>query len=149
MAFSAVLFISLSSSSSRSISFPRSLHSFNNHFSIGRINTIAKLTGISPNTLKNYCKTRNIPVKTVEADSFCGNCGKPISFYGTRQNKRFCCDRCRNQWWNAHQDMVRRDAWYETVCLHCGKTFRSYGNRNRKYCCRKCYTDSRRKRADA
>ena len=110
---------------------------------------IAKLTGISPNTLKNYCKTRNIPVKTVEADSFCGNCGKPISFYGTRQNKRFCCDRCRNQWWNAHQDMVRRDAWYETVCLHCGKTFRSYWNRNRKYCCRKCYTDSRRKRADA
>lgn len=123
-------------------------HTFTMGYGLGYIR-IAKLTGISPNTLKNYCKTRNIPVKTVEADSFCGNCGKPISFYGTRQNKRFCCDRCRNQWWNAHQDMVRRDAWYETVCLHCGKTFRSYGNRNRKYCCRKCYTDSRRKRADA
>lgn len=45
---------------------------------------IAKLTGISPNTLKNYCKTRNIPVKTVEADSFCGNCGKPIWLAATQ-----------------------------------------------------------------
>lgn len=73
----------------------------------------------------------------------CVSCGAPITQMPGKKEKKFCSDRCRNQWWNAHLDLVDRRANYEFVCLTCGKKFTAYGNAHRKYCSRDCYIDDR------
>ncbi|MFR5584198.1 MAG: hypothetical protein ACLTLQ_10630 [[Clostridium] scindens] len=40
-----------------------------------------------------------------------------------RKEKKFCSDKCRNKWWNAHLDKVDRRAIREVTCAGCGKTF--------------------------
>ena len=73
----------------------------------------------------------------------CPNCGEEIRQIAKRKKKRFCCDKCRNEWWNSHLELIKRKAYYEHTCQGCGKTFTSYGDRNRKYCCHECYVKDR------
>ena len=75
--------------------------------------------------------------------TICGYCGAPITQTLGRKEKKFCSDRCRNLWWNAHLDLVDRRANYEFVCRTCGKPFTAYGNAHRKYCSRDCYIEDR------
>lgn len=56
-----------------------------------------------------------------------------------RKRKRFCCDDCRNKWWNAHLELVKRKAVYTYTCPACGKKFTVYGNSHRKFCSLACY----------
>lgn len=56
-----------------------------------------------------------------------------------RKQRKFCCNECRNHWWNAHLDQVTRKAYYEIACKHCGKITTVYGDSRRKYCNRECY----------
>lgn len=37
----------------------------------------------------------------------CANCSKPIDVPAHALNKRFCCDRCRNQWHNSRIKAAR------------------------------------------
>lgn len=53
---------------------------------------IAKLTGISVNTVKSYLR-RN----TLKNDSVCKQCGNEIIQQKGRKHKRFCSDICRNK----------------------------------------------------
>ena len=73
------------------------------------------------------------------ADSVCEQCGKPIEQNPGRKRKRFCCDACRNKWWNAHLELVKRKAVYTYTCPTCGKEFTVYGNSHRKFCSHACY----------
>lgn len=111
---------------------------------------IAGLTGISINSIKTYCRRHNIgghsaSVTAVESTDFhtCECCGQPVKQTAGRKLKRFCSDKCRMTWWNAHQDQVKRKAIYEFTCAYCGKQFVSYGNANRKYCSHSCYIEDR------
>lgn len=99
---------------------------------------IAKLTGISVNTVKSYLR-RN----ALKNDSVCEQCGKEIIQQKGRKRKRFCSDFCRNKWWNSHLDLVKRAANYDFICAYCKKPFIAYGNSKRKYCCYECYSNSR------
>lgn len=99
---------------------------------------IAKLTGISVNTVKSYLR-RN----ALKNDSVCEQCGKEIIQQKGRKHKRFCSDICRNKWWNSHLDLVKRKANYEYICAYCKMPFTAYGNSKRKYCCYECYSNSR------
>ena len=110
---------------------------------------IAKRMGISVNSIKTYCRRNALGGKrgyeaagTISICA-CENCGKPVPQNTGRKKKRFCCDKCRNEYWNAHMEQVNRKANYEIVCKNCGKSFISYGNKNRKYCCHKCYLEDR------
>ena len=71
--------------------------------------------------------------------SVCEQCGKPIEQNTGRKRKRFCCDACRNKWWNAHLELVKRKAVYNYTCPACGKKFTVYGNSHRKFCSHACY----------
>lgn len=110
---------------------------------------IAKRMDISVNSIKTYCRRHALGGKRgyEAAGSIsicaCENCGKPVPQNIGRKKKRFCCDKCRNEYWNTHIELVNRKANYEIVCKNCGKSFISYGNKNRKYCCHKCYLEDR------
>lgn len=111
---------------------------------------IAAALGLSANTVKSYCRRNNITGGSPAAAAaerkditFCENCGKEvIQVYGHKK-KRFCCDKCRNLWWNSHLDLVKRKAIYKYRCPGCGKMFEVYGNAHRKYCSHECYIEDR------
>lgn len=110
---------------------------------------IAQALGISENTIKTYCKRHDlggsVGITTMDADvkHFCFCCGNPVIQLPGRKEKRFCSDKCRNRWWNAHLDKVNRKAIYFFVCPQCKKSFSVYGNKNRKYCSHGCYIKDR------
>lgn len=75
--------------------------------------------------------------------TICENCGESIQQYAGRKPKRFCCNECRNRWWNQHLDQVKRKSYYEITCQHCGKVITVYGDSRRKYCSHECYIADR------
>lgn len=107
---------------------------------------IAKELDMSPNSVKSYCRRNglsNEDLKNDAEESFCEHCGVIIHQVKGRKHKRFCSDKCRNQWWNSHLEQVKRKAVYEYVCPVCNKTFFVYGNATRKYCSHDCYVIGR------
>ena len=117
--------------------------------------SIARTLGLSQNTVKSFCRRNSIHESGVEPSSaftgevaHCENCGQEIQQIAKRKRKRFCCDKCRNEWWNKHLDQVKRKAVYEFKCPHCGKTFQTYGDKRRKYCSHECYIAARFKGGD-
>lgn len=113
---------------------------------------IAGKLGINPNTVKSYCRRNGLggvaqPArKAVEYTgevTLCQNCGAEIRQVAKRKKKRFCCDKCRNEWWNSHLDLVDRRAIHTQICPTCGRKFEVYGSAPRKYCCHPCYVKAR------
>ncbi len=72
---------------------------------------ISKKLKISANSVKSFCR-RDISTAEEDDESFtnggCENCGRPVNQIEGRKKKRFCCDKCRNRWWNSHLDLVNR-----------------------------------------
>ncbi len=97
---------------------------------------IAKEIDISVNTIKSFC-SRN------KSGQLCLSCGASIQQPPRARTQKFCCDKCRMQWWKAHMKEVNRKAMYNFTCACCGKTFQAYGNNHRKYCGRECYVKAR------
>jgi len=111
---------------------------------------IAQKVGISVNTVKSFCRRNKIEEAPLEQSAvfsgettYCENCGKEIRQIAKQKKKRFCCDKCRNDWWNSHLDLVKRKAIYDFKCPHCGKEFQIYGDKRRKYCSHECFLAER------
>ena len=102
---------------------------------------IASALGLSPNTVKDYCK-RHPYIPDIKR---CPQCGAVLQNTPHKREKKFCSDKCRLSWWNSHPELVNRKAIYHLTCAHCGKPFDAYGKANKKYCSRICYADARRK----
>ena len=111
--------------------------------------SIAATLSISKNTVKSFCRRNNLSGhRKQESDDakpaeFCPNCGKPVRQIPGRKHIRFCSKSCRQEWWNSHQDLVKRKAVYEYTCACCGRRFTAYGNSHRKYCSHACYIKAR------
>ncbi len=112
--------------------------------------SIAGTLGISPNTVKSFCRRNDINADTATETvqltgetTACENCGREIQQIAKRKKKRFCCDKCRNEWWNSHLNQVKRKAVYNLRCKYCGKEFHIYGDKRRKYCSHECYIADR------
>ena len=116
---------------------------------------ISKHLNIKLSTVKTFCCRNGLRKEDVDAKSamqetmekatirYCKNCGVKVIQYPGRKEKKFCCDKCRNMWWNAHLGEVKRKAMYEFICPTCGKVFYAYGDRHRKYCGHPCYIKAR------
>lgn len=105
---------------------------------------ISQKTGISADTVKTYCRRNGMSCQRNDLDSTkCMACGQPIVQNPGRKEKKFCSDRCRNQWWNSRLDLVNRKAMYHFTCSFCSKDFIAYGNAQRKYCSHACYIADR------
>ena len=64
---------------------------------------IAAVLQISVNTVRSYMR-RHPPEDVLQVE--CLWRGKPIVQVKGRKAKRFCSDKCRNTWWNAHPEKV-------------------------------------------
>lgn len=109
---------------------------------------IAKETGISENTIKSFCRRNTkleseIQTEDVPQKHFCRQCGIEVEQTAGRKEKKFCSDRCRRNWWNAHPDKVNRRKMHRHQCLCCGREFEVYGGSGRKYCSHECYIAAR------
>ena len=105
---------------------------------------IAERLAMSINTVKSFC--RRYAGRTSGPKSACEHCGKAVEQIAGRKHKRFCCDKCRNRWWNSHLELVQRKAYHMVRCSRCHKDFAVYGNKaqaGRKYCSRECYFQER------
>lgn len=104
---------------------------------------IAERMGLSENTVKTYCRRHGLGGNRARDDvagmETCRYCGKKVDQKTGRKKKKFCTDKCRNEWWNSHLEQVNRKAFYRFECLTCKKEFTAYGNSKRKYCCLECY----------
>lgn len=113
--------------------------------------SIGTVVGLSRDIVRNYCKarnlngyasalTKNIRMK-MDSGEACLYCGGELGEQTMGRPKKFCCEKCRREWWKAHPEAVKRssDASYECTCENCGKKFISYGNKNRKFCSHDCY----------
>ena len=106
---------------------------------------IADAVGLSKDSIKAFCRAHGLA--GVKADNSqaettidsCLNCGTPLIHLPGAKRKKFCCPNCRQLWWNAHPEQVKRKAIYQFTCLSCGKPFTAYGNAGRKYCSHACY----------
>ena len=113
--------------------------------------SIAKAVNASQNTVKSYCLRHDIrPGSGITMSRYkigditeCEQCGAPVEQFSLLRRKRFCCDACRNKWWNSHPNLVNRKSVYDCSCRHCGKTFRAYSKAGRKYCSHECYIAER------
>ena len=106
---------------------------------------IAKVVGIPLNSIKSFLYRADTERTKAAEDGVCLYCQKPLEQPPHNRQKRFCNAACRMRWWNEHQHLVKRNAFYDFTCPHCGKKFTAYGNDHRVYCSRKCHADARRK----
>lgn len=117
--------------------------------------TLADKLGLTKNQVSAFCRRNNLTGiqatekrKIVPSSDICKGCGKPIKQIPGKKQVIFCSDSCRMKWWNAHPELIRRNAIYEFTCAYCGKTFFAYGNAHRKYCSHVCYIRDRFKGGD-
>lgn len=109
--------------------------------------TIASAVGLSKDSVKAFCRSHdltgvkagNTTTEAVADSTSCLHCGAPLINLPGAKRKKFCNRICRQAWWNAHPEEVKRKAVYQYTCLSCGKPFTAYGNANRKYCSHACY----------
>lgn len=100
---------------------------------------IAKLLDMPIGSVKSYL-SRNSG-KVMER---CLHCGKPMKQTQGHRQKKFCCERCRRDWWKVHPEQRTQKAFYTCHCEACGREFLSYGNKGRKYCSWECYLKAKR-----
>ena len=102
---------------------------------------IAETLGLSVNTVKSFCRRKNLNACDASNDTenkdLCKQCGTRLKQGTKSKPKTFCCDSCRYTWWNS-----KRGGIYSMICVRCGADFNSY-DKNRKYCGHACYISAR------
>jgi len=114
---------------------------------------ISEQLGISPNTIRSFCKRENIAgciksgeqLKGQDNLTICKQCNKKFFQIAGRKKKKFCSDSCCKVYWTLHKDNQRRLVPQKYNCTICNKEYFEYPSRNRKYCSRECYYISKRK----
>lgn len=118
--------------------------------------SIAGILKISRDDVRSECKKYGLTgygqpvnvevIKKQNIQEECLHCGKEINSEDGRGRKsKFCSDKCRRTWWNAHPEKKNKkeSAWYSFSCKNCGKEFKAYGNKNRKFCSIRCSSEYR------
>lgn len=115
---------------------------------------IALALNINKNTVKAFCRrsrlqtSEKVKTKSKEKETcfVCKNCGKPLKKGTKGKPKKFCCEKCRREWWKVNDKELNKKAYYTLICAECGIKFKSYGNKKRKFCSHACYINNRFKK---
>lgn len=80
---------------------------------------IGMAIGLSRDIVRNYCKRHNLAGYAtvvsknmklmVDGKEVCHFCGNPITQPKTGRPRRFCCEKCRREWWKAHPEAVQKE----------------------------------------
>ncbi len=97
---------------------------------------IAKKLSLSKTTVHKFC-SRNI----CAYDTICKNCGKAIKQKSKVKHKKFCCDKCRVEWWTKNRDKLKPK--HVAICLECGCKFDNGKHKEQKFCSIECYNKHR------
>lgn len=106
---------------------------------------IADYLGVSLDTVKSYMRRNSIKVAAVQIQQktyegvLCRNCGAVLVHKPGFKKKSFCSDKCRRNWWNAHEFEMNKHSETLHTCEHCKKTFMSYSSRKNRFCSRDCF----------
>lgn len=105
--------------------------------------------GLSLNTVQSYCRRHptemNAPERLPENGCLC--CGAYLNHTPGARKRKFCSDRCRITWWNAHPEAGAKRKVREVACGFCGVHFFAVGEQTRMYCSRICSARARAKLA--
>lgn len=98
--------------------------------------TIADTMRLSINTVKSYCRRNNLvgnaTIMSEPVDGIvCRQCGMPLKQAIGKKHKRYCSNKCRMAWWNAHPEDVKHKTIQTFTCQTCGQNFENYGKRER------------------
>ena len=102
---------------------------------------IAEAVGLSVGTVKSFCHRNNINADTTPVAGNCKNCGGVIKEASKTKPRLFCCDHCRQEYWNQHRAEKPSKKIIPHTCASCGKVFMDYIGANRKYCSQECYRE--------
>ena len=87
--------------------------------------TIASQIGLSKDCVRSYCRTHGLKgirspshVDKEVGNNTCRTCGRYLQHTPGKRKKQYCSDACRMDWWNAHQDKVKRKAYYSFTCAN-------------------------------
>ena len=110
---------------------------------------IAAELGISINTVHSFCRRHPDKIKTpaYRTENTCLYCGVKLHHTPGAKKRKFCSDRCRITWWNAHPEAGTKRKVREVACGFCGATFFVIGEQTRMYCSRICSARARAKLA--
>ena len=97
---------------------------------------------LSENTVKSYCQ-RNGLGRNKPQSRLCARCGIEIIGTPKTKPKKFCSDKCRAAWWNAHPEKLSPGKAHTVDCAFCGMTFHTSVSTRRKYCSHACYIQAR------
>ena len=98
------------------------------------LSQISSRLGIPRNTVKSYCQRVAAAAKgTAEGKGICEQCGLPLRYRENHTRPRFCSDKCRTAWWNAHPEHLSTASMVEVRCVCCGTSFHSFSSRHRSY----------------
>jgi endogenous inhibitor of DNA gyrase (YacG/DUF329 family) len=111
---------------------------------------ISRKLRIPESTVKTYCWRHKIQpsaiaqkVALLDESTKCPQCGTIIHNELLKKPKKFCCDKCRHEWWNNHREAMQTVKSTMVKCAFCGREFLRYPGSKRKYCCHPCYIKAR------
>lgn len=96
---------------------------------------IARMLGLSVNTVKSYCRRNQVTRSHQNADGVCRQCGVKLEYIPHRKKKHFCSDACRLRWWHAHREQSKKAK--ASRCEYYGSEFVT--DHVQKYCSHACY----------
>ena len=106
---------------------------------------IAAELGLSLNTVQSYCRRHPVEMRVpvCSNENKCLFCGAYLRHTPGAKKRKFCSDRCRVTWWNAHSEAGAKRKVREVACGFCGATFFVIGEQTRMYCSRICSAGAR------
>jgi len=109
---------------------------------------IAEKLHLSVNSVKSFCRRKNIRMQENISSPHCKQCGAVLINTPGHRQKKFCSVFCQQQYWRTHSELMQHKAVITSVCLVCGKSFTDYKAHHRKYCSHSCYIADRYGKAD-
>lgn len=97
---------------------------------------IAAELDIPLGTVKTFCRRNNLTGQ--DGEKRCINCGAVISQEGPGRPRKFCSEKCKQHYWNTHQDELNMKKGIKHKCLCCGEEFYTY-RQGSKFCSTNCY----------
>ena len=103
--------------------------------------TISQEIGIPVNTIKSFCSRNGVSAEPQHPKNVCKHCGAVLAETSGTKPRLFCCDSCKQAWWNNHRKERVSKRMTTHTCPTCGRVFMDYVGANRKYCSQECYRE--------
>ena len=82
---------------------------------------------LSVNTVKSYCQRHHVESPKLPKNiRLCLQCGKEVLQTPHRKAKKFCCDKCRMNWWKAHSAIIDKKSQQIFICPVCGESLQQF-----------------------